>query len=60
MDEEQKKIFQEENARLAKNKQLVTSEDLEKNTGMKMVFITASPVLSSEVKRFYSNLRKSL
>ena len=34
--------------------------DLEKNTGTKLVFITASPVLTNEVMRFYTNLKNSL
>lgn len=36
------------------------ASDLEKTTGIKMVFITASPVLTTEVKRFYSSIKKKL
>ena len=33
---------------------------MEKTTGMKMVFITASPVLTNEVRRFYSGIKGKL
>lgn len=33
---------------------------MQKQTGMKMVFITASPVLTNEVRRFYSGIKKKL
>lgn len=33
---------------------------MEQHTGMKMVFITASPVLTNEVKRFYQNIKAKL
>jgi len=39
---------------------LIESGDLEKDTGMKMVFITASPVLTTEVKRFYGSIKAKL
>jgi len=39
---------------------LIESKDLEKETGMKMVFITASPVLTTEVKRFYGSIKAKL
>lgn len=44
----------------AKKKQLIKAKDLDKNTGMKMVFITASPVLTNEVRRFYSGIKGKL
>jgi ribosomal protein L14E/L6E/L27E len=34
--------------------------DMKKSTGTKLVFITASPVLTNEVMRYYKNLKKSL
>lgn len=43
-----------------KKQPLLISGDLEKSTGMKMVFITASPVLTNEVRRFYTGLKKKL
>ena len=33
---------------------------MEKQTGMKMVFITASPVLTNEVRRFYAGIKGKL
>jgi hypothetical protein len=45
---------------LETGKAKIKSQDLDKDTGMKMVFITASPVLTNEVKRFYANLKKHL
>jgi hypothetical protein len=44
----------------AKRKQLIKAKDLDRNTGMKMVFITASPVLTNEVRRFYSGIKGKL
>jgi hypothetical protein len=41
-------------------KPLLVAKDFERNTNMRMVFITASPVLTNEVRRFYSNLKKKL
>lgn len=40
--------------------QMITAKDMEKHTGMKMVFITASPVLTNEVRRFYGSIKKKL
>jgi hypothetical protein len=44
----------------AKSKPLLTAAEMEKHTGMKMVFITASPVLTNEVRRFYGTLKRKL
>ncbi len=54
-------IVQEEEEKTVKSKKVnLLSTDLEKTTGIKMVFITASPVLTTEVKRFYSSIKKKL
>jgi hypothetical protein len=39
---------------------VLESNDLKGHTGMKMVFITASPVLTNEVKRFYGSVKQKL
>jgi hypothetical protein len=39
---------------------LIKAKDLDRHTGMKMVFITASPVLTNEVRRFYSGIKGKL
>ncbi|CDW72543.1 lupus brain antigen [Stylonychia lemnae] len=39
---------------------MLDSKDLENDTGIKMVFITASPVLTTEVKRFYGSIKLKL
>lgn len=38
----------------------LTAEDMLANTNVRYVFVTASPVLSSEVSRFYTNLKETL
>lgn len=35
----------------------LTSEDIKEETAMNMVFVTASPVLTNEVKQYYQNLK---
>lgn len=34
--------------------------DLQKDSGLRYLFVTASPVLTNEVKRFYSNIKEQL
>ena len=47
--------------RLAKrNLPKLTSEDVEESTDLKMVFVTASPVLTNEVKSYYASLKDQL
>jgi hypothetical protein len=53
-------VLPEGEAKKKKKEQLISAKDLEKNTGMKMVFITASPVLTNEVRRFYGQIKKKL
>lgn len=36
------------------------SKDLSGHTGLRYVFVTASPVLTNEVRRFYQNLKEQL
>lgn len=43
-----------------KKRAMLRAADLESPTGMKMVFITASPVLTNEVRRFYGSLKGKL
>ena len=57
--EEEKKL-QANSEQPKKKKAFLESKDLETNTGMKMVFITASPVLTNEVKRFYTSIKAKL
>ena len=38
----------------------LTAEDMLIDSNVRYVFVTASPVLSSEVSRFYSNLKDTL
>ena len=63
--EEAKKLSQiqrtdEEEEEPKKERVSLQAEDLEKDTGVKMVFITASPVLTTEVKRFYASVKQKL
>ena len=45
----------------AKNKMpKLESADIEEDTSIRMVFVTASPVLTNEVKQYYSNLKARL
>jgi len=36
----------------------LTSEDVKESTNVKMVFVTASPVLTNEVKQYYASLKQ--
>ena len=54
------KAQEEEEKKNKKKKPLIESQDMEKNSGMKMVFITASPVLTTEVRRFYGSIKAKL
>lgn len=38
----------------------LTSEDVKEETGIHMVFVTASPVLTNEVKQYYQSLKQQL
>ena len=38
----------------------MTSEDLKQDTSVRMVFVTASPVLTNEVKTYYHSLKQKL
>lgn len=38
----------------------LTPSDLGESTSLKMVFVTASPVLTNEVKQYYSSLKEKL
>lgn len=38
----------------------LTAADLDEDTKLKMVFVTASPVLTNEVKQYYSSLKSQL
>jgi len=38
----------------------MTATDLRKDSGLRYIFVTASPVLTNEVKRFYSNIKEAL
>lgn len=38
----------------------LTSADVKEHSNMKMVFVTASPVLTNEVKQYYASLRQQL
>ena len=38
----------------------LSSEDVKDTTNVKMVFVTASPVLTNEVKQYYASLREQL
>ena len=38
----------------------LTSADLEEDTSIRMVFVTASPVLTNEVKQYYTSLKQRL
>ena len=45
----------EEDEQPEKNQRIrLTAGDLEKHSQLKYVFVTASPVLTNEVKRFYT------
>lgn len=35
----------------------LASADIQESTFVRMVFVTASPVLTNEVKQYYSNLK---
>lgn len=35
-------------------------QDLDKNVGIRCLFVTASPVLTNEIKRYYHRLTKQL
>ena len=45
---------------ISKRLPALDSSDLEQPTTLKMVFVTASPVLTNEVKKYYSNLKEQL
>lgn len=34
--------------------------DIDKNVGIRCIFVTASPVLTNEIKRYYDRLTKQL
>lgn len=51
---------EEKEAKPKEKKPLIESHDMARNTGMKMVFITASPVLTTEVRRFYNSIKSKL
>ena len=38
----------------------LTAEDIAEDTHVRMVFITASPVLTNEVKQYYARLKHEL
>jgi hypothetical protein len=38
----------------------LTAKDLKEDTSIRMVFVTASPVLTNEVKTYYHSLKKKL
>ena len=38
----------------------LTASDIDRSAGVKMVFVTASPVLTNEVKQYYANLKQQL
>ena len=38
----------------------LTSKDVNETTDLKMVFVTASPVLTNEVKSYYASLKDQL
>ena len=38
----------------------LTASDVDNAQGVKMVFVTASPVLTNEVKQYYASLRQQL
>jgi len=56
------KVYPSQNAReeMLKKEPLprLTRSDLDQQTGMKMVFVTSSPVLTNEVKRYYTTLKE--
>lgn len=56
----QQEAPEEEKKEQQKDKVNLQAEDIEKDTGVKMVFITASPVLTTEVKRFYAGIKQKL
>ena len=46
---------------IPKNKsKALKAVDVAEDTGLKYIFVTASPVLTNEVKRFYQSLKDSL
>ena len=38
----------------------MTQEDIKETSNVRMVFVTASPVLTNEVKQYYASLRQQL
>lgn len=38
----------------------LNQSDIEKNMGIRCLFVTASPVLTNEIKRYYERLTKEL
>jgi len=47
--------FQQQNQG-ALSKTRYTAEDLDQNVGLQCIFVTASPVLTNEIKRYYQRL----
>lgn len=43
-----------------KTSKALKAVDVAEDTGLKYIFVTASPVLTNEVKRFYQSLKDSL
>jgi predicted RNA polymerase sigma factor len=57
----QKKFNQKVELELAvRHKTRLESSDLAYDTGLRYVFVTASPVLTNEVRRFYNSLKEQL
>jgi len=45
---------------MEKKRVKIRAMDLKKDSCLRYVFVTASPVLTSEVKRFYSGIKEAL